>query len=357
MRVLVLSKYDRLAASTRHRLLQYGPYLAEHGVELTLSPLFDDRYLAERFGTGRASLTAVATAYGRRLVALASARRFDLALVAYELFPYLPAVLERALRALRLPFVTDQDDAIFHMYDRHRSRLVRTVLGGKLRPVLAGARAVMAGSRYLAEYAERFNRNVFVVPTVIDMARYPARPPKTNEPAGPGSPFTVGWIGSPSTSRYLDLVAPALTKLAAEGPVRLIATGSRPLSIPGVDVDVRPWSEATEVSDLHEAEVGIMPLPNEPWARGKCAFKLIQYMGAGLPTVASPVGANAEVVTHDTGRFATSTAEWVGALRHLRDDPGLRDRLAAAGRARAVAQYSLASQQHRVLEILQDAAR
>ena len=352
MKVLVLSKYDRLAASTRHRFVQYGPYLARHGIDLTLSPLFDDTYLQQRFQNGRGTLRSVVAAYLRRVRALLSARRWDLAIVHYELFPYLPGMVERVLSWSRLPYVVDYDDATFHMYDEHRLPTVRRLLGQKLVPTISGARAIMAGSRYLADYAQRFNPRVFVVPTVVDMDRYAVSQP----PGSSNGTFTIGWIGSPSTSAYLPLIAPALTRLAAEGPVKLIATGARPMQIPDVDVEVRSWSEQTEVRDLCEADVGVMPLPDEPWARGKCAFKLIQYMAVGLPTVCSPVGANAEVVTPETGLFATGPDEWVTALKALRDDPPLRRRLAAAGHERATAHYSLASQQDKVREILKVAA-
>ena len=352
MKVLVLSKYDRLAASARYRFLQYAPYLEAHGIELVLSPLFDDAYLTERFETGRASPWAVLRGYQRRLKAVLAADQYDVALMHYELFPYLPGVLERALSVRGVPYVYDFDDATFHMYDQHRLRVVRTVLGTKLAPALAGAGAVMAGSRYLADYAKRYSANVHLIPTVVDTDRYAVRPPRVRET---GAPFVVGWIGSPSTSAHLEGIAPALTALGAEGPVKLIATGARKLDIPGIEVDIRPWAEDREVADLHEADIGIMPLPDEPWARGKCAFKLIQYMAVGLPTVASPVGANKDVVTPETGLFASTTDAWIDAMRTLRDAPARRHAMGTAGRARAVAAYSLQSQQHRVRHLLENA--
>jgi len=352
MKVLVLSKYDRLAASPRHRFCAYAPYLSREGIELSLSPLFDDRYLAAKFESGRSGRRAVAQAYLRRLGAVLTSRKWDLLWVHCELFPYLPAWAEIIASRLGVPYVFDYDDAIFHMYDQHPRAPIRRLLGGKIGDIIHGARAVTAGSQYLADYAARFNHRVHVVPTVIDLERY-----RLGGTANPDRPFTVGWIGSPSTSVYLDLVAPALEALAKEAPLRLVLVGSPPRSIPGVAVDVREWSEAREVEDLLDCDAGIMPLPDEPWARGKCAFKLIQYMACGLPTVSSPVGANREVVTDETGLPARSTAQWISALRTLRDDPALRARLGAAGRARVEAGYSLQSQEPRVAEILRAAAR
>jgi glycosyltransferase involved in cell wall biosynthesis len=350
LRVLALSKYDRLAASARQRFVLYQPALARRGIELELSPLFDDAYLRERFGSGAQRAEHVGRAIARRLRAMLEVRRHDLAIVHYELIPFLPAPVERALLA-GVPYVHDFDDAIFHTYDEHRRPAVRRALGDKIGRVIAGARAVLAGSRYLADYAARYNREVHLVPTVVDLDRY-----RVLDAPRTGGPFTVSWIGSPSTSEYLAELVEPLSRLAAEGPVRLVAVGARPFDIPGVQVEVRPWREDREVEDILEGDVGVMPLPDIPWARGKCAFKLIQYMGCGLPVVASPVGANHEVVGPETGFLAAGPDAWLDALRRLRDDPALRMRLGAAGRARIEAGFSLASQADRVAGVLERAA-
>ncbi len=351
MKVLALTKYDRLAASSRHRFLAYAPSLARMGIQLDLSPLFGDGYLKAKFQRGATEWSSVMQAYGRRLVALLRSRRWDLLWIHCEAFPYMPPWAELALKALGIRYVFDYDDAIFHMYDRHRSRAVRALLGGKLETIIRGARAVTAGSRYLADYADRFSSTVHHVPTVVDLARYPTR-----AVAPTNRPYTVGWIGSPSTSEYLDIVAPALQRMAQTEPVRLMLIGSPPRTIPGIEVDVRRWSESSEVSDLMACDVGIMPLPDEPWARGKCAFKLIQYMACGLATVSSPVGANSEVVREDTGILAETTEQWVAALSRLRDDVELRVRMGQRGRERVETQYSLESQSDRVGQILRTAA-
>jgi glycosyltransferase involved in cell wall biosynthesis len=349
LRVLALTKYDRMAASARMRFVQFEPGLKERGIELSISPLFDDRYLKERFASGRQKPEHVLRALVRRARALVEARSWDLAVVCYELFPYLPPLFEQAA-LLGLPYVFDFDDAIFHTYDQHPRALVRRVLGDKLSRVIRGARSVIAGSDYLAEYARRSNPKVHLIPTVIDLDRYRVR--STPRRAGP---FTVGWIGSPSTSTYLDLVAGPLVRLAQEGPVKLLAVGAAPRTIPGVEVEIRPWSEAREVEDLLECDVGIMPLTDTPWSRGKCAFKLIQYMACGLPVVASPVGANQEVVNLDCGAFARDDQEWLTELRRLRDTPSLAEAQGRAGRARAEARYSLQSQLDPLAQIFRQA--
>jgi glycosyltransferase involved in cell wall biosynthesis len=162
--------------------------------------------------------------------------------------------------------------------------------------------------------------------------------------------FTVGWIGSPSTAPYLSEIVRPLSVIGAEGPVRLVVVGGKAPTIPKVSVQEIPWSEATEVAEINRFDVGIMPLPDNDWTRGKCAFKLIQYMACGVPVVASAVGANVDVVDADCGLLASKPESWVQALRTLRDDSGLRRRMGEAGRERVVEHYSL----HAALPVLAD---
>jgi glycosyltransferase involved in cell wall biosynthesis len=350
LRVLALPRYGTLAASSRYRFAQFEEPLKEQGISLQMSELLGNDYLQRHFGGRRAGVTHLLSALARRAGALSGMRRFDLIIVQYELLQYLPAWAER-LALAGIPYVFDFDDAIFHKYDLHRIGLVRHVYRDKLRKVISGARSVFAGSSYLADYARAVSPHVHLMPTVVDMRRYAT---KTRSPSG--KPFTIGWIGSPSTTEYLMLAAPAMQRLARQQPVRLIAVGASPIAIEGVQVDQRLWSEEREVADLLECDVGIMPLTDDPWSRGKCAFKLIQYMACGLPVIASPVGANRDVVTSDCGLFAANEDEWVDAMRRLRDDVELRFQLGSQGRARAERQYSLASQSGRFAELLYAAA-
>jgi glycosyltransferase involved in cell wall biosynthesis len=184
-------------------------------------------------------------------------------------------------------------------------------------------------------YATRHNPRTHYLPTVVDTERYQ---PADRKESGP---FTVGWIGSPSTGEYLaQLVAP-LSAIGREGPVRFVVVGAKAPAIAGVEVCQFDWSETTELRMLNGFDVGVMPLPDSDWARGKCAFKLIQYMACGLPVVASPVGANRDVVDADCGLFAETAEEWADALRLLRDQPRKRMSMGDAGRAKVERHFSL----------------
>jgi glycosyltransferase involved in cell wall biosynthesis len=338
-RVLFLTKHARTGASSRYRSFQYLPWLEQAGIECQVRPLFDEAYLAHRYQSGRGHVRDILGAFFRRAAALIAARRFDVLVIEKESLPYFPALPERWLRLLGVPYVVDYDDALFHQYDQHRSGWVRRLLGSKIAHVIRDAHLVTAGNAYLADYARCAGAHkVEIVPTVIDLERYPS--PNVKPPSD--TPFIIGWIGSPSTAKYLQAIAPALAEICAggRGIVRLI--GSGPIDLPGVPVEVLPWDEAAEVDDLKRFDVGIMPLPDEPWERGKCGFKLIQYMACGLPVVASPVGVNRDIVEQGVnGYLAETTAEWARSLSTLLRDAVLRRRMGLAGRQKVEQHYSL----------------
>jgi glycosyltransferase involved in cell wall biosynthesis len=213
---------------------------------------------------------------------------------------------------------------------------------------MRGAAMVIAGNLYLAEYAQRAGAaRVEVVPTVVDLKRYCAGVRDASVP------FTIGWIGSPPTARYLERVAPALAAACQGGRARVVAVGSGPVSLPAVPLEVRPWAHHTEAAEIRRFDVGIMPMPDDPWARGKCGFKLIQYMACGVPVIASPVSANLDIVSHGAnGLLAASQDEWIAALEALRVDPQLRERLGTAGRHTVEQRYSLDVTAPRLADLL-----
>ena len=352
MRVLLLSRYGHLAASSRVRSYQYLPYLRDHGIVVESKPLLSDGYI-ERLYRGR-SLRAlpILASYVSRLWHLATSSRFDLLWIEYELFPWMPAWFEILLSRLGVPYVVDYDDAIFHRYDSHRNTFVRGVLGRKIDQVMRGANAVIAGSDYLAEHARRAGASrVECVPTVVDLNRYHVAT------ASEGQTYTVGWIGSPITAPYLQLVGDALAEVCRDQRVRVTAIGAGPVTLDHVALDVRGWSESTEVAELQRFDVGIMPLRDAPMERGKCGYKLIQYMACGRPVVASPVGASRQIVEHGTNGFLASTAaEWVAALRALQD-PALRRRMGAAGRAKVEQAYCVQVTAPRLASLLRSVTR
>lgn len=348
MKILALTKYGDAAASTRQRFLAFRPALEAAGHQLVVSPLFGNYHVGRIAGGKRAELRSVMAAYFRRVLTITSqTNQFDALWIHCELFPYLPAFFEGLAFTCRLPVVFDYDDAIFHMYDD------RLFLGGKLKPLIRGAAAVIAGNSYLAKYARQWNANVEVIPTVVDTGVYiPAVSRQSDVPV-------IGWIGSPSTWPYVRSVLPVLADLCCQGDARMLAVGAGPAaeldSFHGMEL--RDWEENREIEDVQAMDIGIMPLPDEPWARGKCGYKLIQYMACGLPTVASPVGVNEQIVEAGmSGYLATSPGDWRRALEELLADAGKRQRFGTHGRERVVRDYSLESQSLRMVKLFSEIA-
>lgn len=352
-KVLFLTKYSRTGASSRFRTFQYLPVLQGAGLHCEVAPLFDDAYLANRYHHGRGASLDFIKAFWRRLLALLRATRYDKVVIEYELLPYFPALFERLLSVLGVRYVVEYDDAIFHQYDINRRHVVRALLGRKIATVMHLADTVIAGNDYLADYAQRAGaRRVVVLPTVIDLDQYPLRPQPTAR-----TELIIGWLGSPSTAKYLPVIAPALARICAGGKARVRLVGSGPIDLPSVPTEIVSWSEATETAQLHGFDIGIMPLPDEPWARGKCGFKLIQYMACGLPVVASPVGVNCQIVEDgDNGYLAATETEWISALTKLLDNAALRERMGRAGRQKVEQEYCLQVTGTRLADLLKTTA-
>jgi glycosyltransferase involved in cell wall biosynthesis len=350
MRVLLLSRYGDLGASSRVRSYQYLPYLERHGVKVTVSPLFPNAYLKRLYACGHRPFRIVLESFARRVAKVLHSRSHDLVWIEKELLPMVPAWVEKLLHGgRRVPFIADYDDALFHNYDLHPRRSVRMLLRHKIAGVMREAALVVAGNEYLADYArEAGAERVELLPTAVDLDRYRTREWKARDE------FIIGWMGSPVTARYLHMVAPALAKFCAgRQRVRIVLVGSGPIQLEGVAAEVRDWDEATEVADIQQFDVGIMPLSDTPWERGKCGYKLIQCMACGVPVIASPVGANQQIVSHtENGYLAGDEQSWLTALSELYDDPGRRRVMGAAGRSRVEAGYCLQVTAPRLLSFL-----
>lgn len=333
--ILGLALYGPMAASHRVRLGQYRKGFLDKGIDLNIQSLLGNDYLQSRFQGGRRPLMSVLNAGLERVQLLLSRQRFDAAIVHCELFPLAPGWLERA--ALRVPYIYDFDDAFYLRYRGGNLGALQILLGGKFDSVMRGAAAITAGNTNLASYAKKLNSNVSVLPSVVDTAKY-------SPAARPDNPvFTVGWIGSPSTAPYLESLVAPLHMLGRERAMRLVVIGGKAPYIENVEVIEIPWSEDSEVDLINNFDVGVMPLPNDEWARGKCAFKLVQYMACGVPVVASRVGANIDLVTPECGFLAETDEQWVEGLRKLCDEPFMRIRMGESSRKRVLDAYSLKS--------------
>ncbi len=348
MKIALLTKYGDLAASTRQRFKQFRPHLQDVGFEIEHLPLLDDDYLRELYASGRRNRVYLAARYFQRIRWLIRRQDVSVIWLHCELFPYLPGLFEMLARWPGKPVVFDFDDAIFHNYDLHPNPFIRRILAHKLRTTIRGSELALCGNAYLADYARPFCNRVEIVPTVLDTQIYgfrPAgrRPVNTSFEVRHDFATHIGWIGTPSTwTQYMLPMMPLLSDVAAQNRARIVTVGAGSTAALDPFFDHLAWTEDTEVARIQDADIGIMPLTETPWARGKCGYKLIQYMACGIPVVASPVGVNADIVEHGVNGFLASTeAEWRTALTMLARDPALRRRMGIEGRRKVEQHYSL----------------
>lgn len=338
MKLLVLTRYGRLGASSRLRGLQFLPELEKSNIECVVAPLIEDKQLKARYDGGAYQPLRLFYSYWKRINVLIRRSSFDAIWIEKEALPWLPAWFELWLLC-RIPYILDYDDAIFHNYDNHRSALVRRFFAQRIDQLMAEASLVVVGNEYLAERARRAkSARIEVIPTVIDLTRYVAKSPMTSI----DNRLRIVWIGSPSTLRYLEILHEPLVALHRKFAFKLRVIGGDAVNLPGVDVELIPWNEATEMISIQACDIGVMPLVDSPWERGKCGYKLIQYMACGLPVVASSVGVNAEIVrAGENGFLADNSNEWINALEQLLSNANLRQKMGRAGRERVEAEYCI----------------
>lgn len=354
LRVLCLVPYPTLVASSRLRVEQYAPALAALGIDLEVSRYFDDRGYDELQQPGNIlpKIAAMVRGLVRRGGDVLRAKRYDVALIHREAVPVGPPFIERLLRARGIPYVYDFDDAIFmsppYSVIRGWSRLRYS---GRVAGIARGAAAVVVGNEFLAAVARGWNRRVIVIPTPVDTERF--RPRAGPRPDGP---FVLGWVGSPTTAPYLRLLDAPLAELSERHDIVLRCVGGT-YTHPTARVEVWPYSLDHEPDDVATFDVGLLPEPDDPWARGKAAFKAILYMATGVPVVASRVGANPAVAPDGEVGFCVGDEGWVAAIDQLIGDAALRDRFAKAGVARAQRRYSIDALAPALAEVLRAATR
>ena len=352
MKVLALSRFDRQGASSRLRIYQYIPFLEEKGIDVSVLPLLDASYLKELYGGSVRQGGRRFGSYLKRLKSLGDRRRYDLLWLEYELLPWLPFWFERWFLGNGIPYVADYDDAVFHRYDTHSSGLVRRFLGKKIGAVMGGAAAVLAGNDYIADHAQKAGAGKTVIlPTVIDINRYSAAGGASNQ-----SRFTIGWMGTPFTFKYIESILPVLERFCIDHKAKVVLVGAGPGNLRDSDwLQFLPWSEETEAAEIAKFDVGIMPLFNDKWSRGKCGYKLIQYMACAKPVIAAPVGVNSKIVEHGVcGFLASSDEEWYNALSWIKNDKEKSEAMGNVGRLKVEQKYSLQVASPIVAELFQE---
>lgn len=356
MRVLALvpSLYDT-SPGQRYRLEQWEPLLKEKGVDITYEPFECEELHALLYKPGlmRRKLQLVMNGLKRRVALLKRVKDYDVVYIFREAALFGPPLFELLIHRTGVPIVFDFDDAIFVSYrSPSNGYLSYLKFASKTKTICRIASHVMVGNPYLADYARQVNDRVTVVPTTIDTDKYKLR--AREESVLP----VIGWTGSHSTVQHLDTLRGVLRKLAAREPFRLRVIGTPVYKLDNLEVEAMPWKAKTELEDLGTIDIGIMPLPDDAWSKGKCALKALQFMALGIPTVCSPVGVNTDVIQDDQNGFIAATEdEWVEKLSRLIGSAQLRERLGRAGRVTVEHGYSARSQAPKVYDVLRSVLR
>lgn len=324
MKALFLALDPPSVASTRYRICQYLPYFERSGVRCELRTYSE--FSPSPYG-GPSDLLGKALRFARAASAFSELLRgdHDIVFISRVLLPFTQAPLFAALRRCDAPVVYDLDDSVFSSQPF------------SIRAIMRLGSAVVAGNRYLTDHALRYNRRALHIPTSVDCSVFrPLAKPREGR-------LKIGWLGSPSATPYIASIVPAIKMVASRYDVSVRVMGASPgFSVPGVDIEVEPWSLEGELPFLNSLDIGLYPLANDRWCLGKCAFKAVQYMATGIPFVASPVGANKEVAAEGQEcLFAVTQDDWVRQISRLLDSPTLRRDLGVNGRRTGESRFSV----------------
>jgi glycosyltransferase involved in cell wall biosynthesis len=360
MRVLGLASYPVEAAATRYRMIQFIEPLAEHGIELSVHPFLDSRLHGSLYNRSQWPRTAMGLilASVRRVRELWRARKADVLFVQREAMMFGPPVVEwLAINLNHCPMVLDLDDATYVSYRSPTYGRIGSMLKwfSKTNDLIRWSRLVTCGNGEIAAYVESKGRPAVIIPTVVDTNHF--RPlPKRQTMDVP----VIGWVGTHSTYPYVETIFPVFTRLARDYKfrLRLVGTGKEHVEIPGVEVENLPWTLHKEVADFQSLDIGIYPIVEDNWSVGKSCFKAVQYMAAGVPFVASPVGSCKEIAeANRTHLLARTEEDWYAHLSRLLRDEQLRRQMGESGRRYAEQHYSLQAQVVKLADALRSAVR
>lgn len=312
MKILFFTKYNESGPSSRYRVYQYLESYKKAGIQCTVVPFFGENYFTNKLST---KIVYTLYYYFRRKLSLLKVFHYDIVYFEYELFPYFPAVFEKLFAFLKIKYIVDYDDAIFHHYNTSKNGGIRLLLSNKIDTVIKNASYVITGSPYLTKYISELNANCIEIPTSVSAKIYDNSIKKESNAV-----FTIGWVGSKTTSVNVLSLLPVFEKLSSKFEFQLNLIGfDEQLSgkLQHLNVNFIKWDAKTEIEAIKRFDVGIMPLENTPFNQGKCGFKLVQYMGCSLPTISTPLEANVKINRNQKNLHATTNEEWMAAFEKV----------------------------------------
>lgn len=341
------------APSQRFRFEHFLKFMEENGSHWDFEPFVSPGFYEKLYNHGSlpSKMVMLIGGFASRFLVLFKLHRYQIVFIHRELTPFGPPIFEWIIaKLLRKKIIYDFDDAIW-LTDQHGENQIWKWLKrrSKVKSICKWSGNVSVGNEYLAKYTRRYNQNVVVMPTVVDTEVHV--PEIRNQKSEAKRPI-IGWTGSHSTLKYLDLIIPALQKLEKETDFEFRVIANQDPQLPLKNYQFVTWKKESEIEDLRAFEIGVMPLPDDEWAKGKCGFKLIQYLSLEIPAVASPAGVNKEIILDQKNGFLAHTEkEWVKALTILINDVNLRKKIGQQGRELIMNHYSVDAQKQVFFEL------
>lgn len=341
-KILFIAPYPKAKApSQRFRFEQYIPLLEKEGFETELIPFLSEKDWAPLYKDGsfiRKGWSMIRS-FWKRFFLLFKLKKYDYIFIHREASMIGPPIFEWIIaKVLIRKFIYDFDDAIWlPNYSQSNAKFHRLKAYGKVRKITKWADQITVGNAYLKEFASEYNDNITVIPTTIDLDNVHNGKTDQNK-----KPLIIGWTGSHTTMDYLPLLLPTLKELRKEFEFKFRVISNHPPKLDFEDIEYVQWNRETEIDDLKEIHIGVMPLEDNEWAKGKCGFKGLQYMSLHIPSVMSAVGVNPEIVDHKTnGWLCADIEDWKDALRTLIQDKELREKLGNGGYKTVKERYSV----------------
>lgn len=353
-RVLLISNQGKdITPGQRFRIEQYLSFLKQNNFKFEFSPIMkveDNKYLYSS-GNFFRKFFILLKSFWVRFLNLIDLRRgkYDLIFIYRDALMIGSVFFEKQFKKTGVPIVYDFDDAIWLSEVSEANRKFSWMKNPeKTKKIISLSSFVTVGNDYLAEYAQRFNKNIVVIPTTIDTNYHIPASSQSNS-----QNVCIGWTGSVTTTKYFKSMFSVLKRIKDTYPnVKFLLIGDASFVIEDLDLQTIPWNFATEITDLQQIDIGIMPLSDDEWAKGKCGFKALQYMAIQIPCVVSPYGVNSEIVEDGVNGFiATNEDEWFEKLSILIENSDLRNRLGKAGRQTVIERYSVDSNKAKWLEV------
>ena len=346
MKILILVPYPSEGASNRMRIEQYFPYLDSQDMKYRTRPFISKKFYKIIYHDGLYARKAFhfLICFFKRGFDLIRAVNYDVIIVHREIFPLGPFFLERILKVMGKPIIFDFDDAIFLKNASRPNSFVENLKNPKkAAKIISMSRQVLAGNSYLADYALQFNKNVTVLPTCVDTDKFSPLKKSENRSKRKKEEIIIGWMGSITTGEFLKSFYSVFLELRQKYDnvvFKVVGVAGREENFKGVIF--KEWRLEDEVEDLSSFDIGIMPMPDNAWTKGKCGFKAILYMAMGIPPVCSPVGVNTETIKDGVNGFlADSQQEWIDKLSRLIESAELREKIGRNGRLTVEEKYSI----------------